>query len=701
MKKYQTLFVILYASANCVFTATDAQNPPEIALPAYTSSQAQQGKILYQQTCIACHGTNLDNGSFAPPISGDLFYGLWGGRSVAELLQYIRESMPPDSPEKLSDAASLEIISYMFQEQGMPAGPQALSLGLSTQLLPIPASGLVVRETVEIPPPPIAVANPLDKITTVTDDMLSDPPDTDWLMWRRTYDSQGHSPLNQITSNNVKDLKMVWSWTMPAGRNITTPLVHDGVMFMYGAGSNVYAFDAQTGDVLWRYQLALQPRPFGPRAISIYKDTIILTTDLGHVVALAVQTGEVVWDSLILTSAESDGGSAFPIYFSAGTLVADGKVLVSTSTAERFEKNFIAALDANTGEEIWRFYTVESPGGERDTWNRASAEQRQGAGMYVPASYDPEQKRVFFGTGNSYNAPVLRESLYGASSNDGLHTNSTLALDIDTGELVWSFQHFPNDQWNYDWAYERIITSVPGAGSSQKMVVASGKQAIFETLNIDNGDYQFSIDPGLQNVIKAIDPITGDKEIAEETFPTVEEMRLACPDTNGARTWRPAALNPDVNILYIPYREACMNIGPHLPGYDVYSGYGRKTVPRPDSDGNFGGLLALDLKTREPLWAHRKRAIPSTGVLATAGNLLFYGSTDRVFTAHDITYGNELWRARLNGIPSGAPISFSIAGKQYIAATTGDRNEVYRLDPNEEHKNPKNISATIWVFALP
>ncbi|MDA1371731.1 MAG: PQQ-binding-like beta-propeller repeat protein [Proteobacteria bacterium] len=295
----------------------------------------------------------------------------------------------------------------------------------------------------------------------------------------------------------------------------------------------------------------------------------------------------------------------------------------------------------------------------------------------------------------------MRESQYGATSNDGLHTNSTLALDIDTGELVWSFQHFPNDQWNYDWAYERIITSVPGMGSSHKMVVASGKQAIFETLNIDDGDYQFSIDPGLQNVIKAIDPITGDKEIAQETFPTVDELRLACPDTNGARTWRPAALDPDVNILYIPYREACMNIGPHLPGYDVYSGYGRKTVPRPDSDGNFGGLLALDLKTREPLWTHRKRAIPSTGVLATAGNLLFYGSTDRVFTAHDIADGNELWRARLNGIPSGAPISFSIAGKQYIGVTTGDRNEVYRLDPNEEHKNPKNISATIWVFALP
>ena len=551
MKKCLTIIVTLHAFANCVFAAAAEQSASEVALPAYTSSQAQQGMILYQQMCIACHGTNLDNGSFALPITGDLFYGVWGGRSVAELQQYIQESMPPASAEKLSGTDSLELISYMFQVEGIPAGQRALTLDSNTQLLPIPASGLAVIETIEIPPPPITVANPLDNITTVTDDTLSDPPAADWLMWRRTYDSQGYSPVNQITSNNVNDLQMVWSWTMPAGRNITTPLVHDGVMFMYGAGSNVYAFDAQTGDVLWRYQLALQPRPFGPRAISIYKDTIILTTDLGNVVALAIKTGKVVWDSLILKSAKSDGGSAFPIYFSAGTLVADGKVLVSTSTAERVEKNFIAALDANTGEEIWRFYTVESPGGLRDTWNRASAEQRQGAGMYVPASYDPQLKRVLLGTGNSYNAPVLRESQYGASSNDGLHTNSTLALDIETGELVWSFQHFPNDQWNYDWAYERIITSIPGAGSNQKMVVASGKQAIFETLNIDDGDYQFSIDPGLQNVIKAIDPITGDKEIAEETFPTVEEIRLACPDTNGARTWRPAALDPDVNMLYL------------------------------------------------------------------------------------------------------------------------------------------------------
>lgn len=703
MKKYPAIFVTIYAFANCVFASADDQSTSEVASPAYTSSQAQQGKILYQNTCIACHGANLDDGPFAPPIAGDLFYGVWGGRSVAELVQYIKESMPPDSPGKLSDTAYLELISYMFQVEGILAGQQALSPDSNAQLLPIPASGLVVKEIVEIPPPPKTVANPLDKITTVTDDMLSDPPAADWLMWRRTYDSQGYSPLKQITTSNVNNLRMVWSWTMPAGRNVSTPLVHNGVMFMYGVGSNIFAFNAQTGDLLWRYQAALQPRPFGPRAISIYKDTVILTTDNGRVIALGTKTGEVVWDSLILKSQQSGANSSSPVIFSAGNLVADGKVLVSTSTGLSGvdARNFIAALDADTGEELWRFYTVEAPGGLRDTWNRASTEERQGAGMYVPASYDPELELVLLGTGNSYNAQLLREPKYGASSNDALHTNSTLALDINTGTLVWNFQHLPNDQWNYDWAYERIITTLPANGVSQKMVVASGKQAIFETMDISHGDYQFSIDLGLQNVIKAIDPITGEKEIAAETFPTLEETRLACPDTNGARTWRPAALNPDTNVLYMPFREACMKIGPPFSGYDVYSGYGRKTVPRPDSDGNFGGLLALDLKTRERLWTHRKRAIPSSGVLATAGDLLFYGSADRVFSAHDITEGNELWRTRLNGIPSGAPISFSIAGKQHIAVAAGDRNEVYRLDPNEEHKNPKNISATIWVFALP
>jgi alcohol dehydrogenase (cytochrome c) len=472
-------------------------------------------------------------------------------------------------------------------------------------------------------------------------------------------------------------------------------------MFMYGAGSNVYAFNAQTGDLLWRYQPALQPRPFGPRAISIYKELIILTTDHGHVVALAAKTGEVLWDNPILASEKLNGSSTLPIYFSAGTLVADGKVLVSTSTAERYGGNFIAALDAETGEETWRFYTAQPPDEIHDTWNRISIEQRQGAGMYVPASYDPSLQQLLLSTGNSYNAQALREPRYGPSSNDALHTNSTLAIDIKTGKLAWSFQHLRNDQWNYDWAYERIITSLPGSASDQKVVLASGKQAIFEALSINDGGYQFSIDVGLQNGIKAIDPLTGEKEISAEAFPSPEEMRLACPDTNGAKTWRPAVLNPDTNVLYIPFREACMEIGPPRSGYDVYSGYGRKTVPRPDSDGYFGGLLALDLTARKPLWTHRKRAIPSTGVLGTGGNLLFYGSSDRVFSAHDISNGNELWRARLNGIPSGAPISFSIADKQYIAVTVGDRNEVYRLDPQEADKNPRNISATIWVFRLP
>ncbi|WP_444944866.1 PQQ-binding-like beta-propeller repeat protein [Microbulbifer sp. ZKSA006] len=692
-----TLFASTLISSSHLFADANTHQSDN-AFPIYTIEQAGQGKIIYTKNCATCHGNNLNDGGFATPITGDAFYSVWGGRSANDLLQYIRKNMPKGLPGSLSDKQYVDVLSYMFQVTGLPSGNEELRADikqLSAITLPLPSSGPTVNNAIYIPPAPNPRDNPLDRITPVTDEMLIAPPDADWLMWRRTYDAHGYSPLKQITTANVNDLKVVWSWNMPEGRNVSTPLVHDGVMFMYGFGSLLYAFNAQTGDLLWRYEPEPKfdsPRDLGPRAISIYKNTVILTTDNGNVSALDVKTGEVVWDTPILNSNTT--------IFSSGSLVADGKVVLGTTTNRNPGKNFVVALDADTGEEKWRFYTIEKPGGNSDTWNGISADKRQGAGIYVPGSYDPESKLVYFGTANTYEPQLLSDLKDNDSNNDGLYTNSTLALDINTGKLAWHFQHLANDQWNYDWAFERTISTSSNNGTTHKSIITGGKQAIFDSLHATKGSYLFSLDLGLQNMVKAINPISGKKEIAPEAYPTAGETRLVCPDAIGARTWRPTALNPDTKILYIPYREACMKIRNLSPGDIPHGNFGQNVIPRPDSDGNFGGLSAYDLTARKNLWTHRYRTVPSTGVLATAGRLLFYGSRDRVFSAHDSANGDELWRVRLNSVPNGTPISFMIEDRQYIAVTTGEFGPAYPFGFAENDKNPRTALSTIWVFEL-
>ena len=666
--------------------------------PAYTLEQAVQGKTVYKKSCQLCHGQNLNDGS-SVPIIGEVFYSVWGGRPVHELLQYLETDMPVGSPGTLSKLEYKQLLAYMFHVNGFPAGEKELLSDQSeynTPIIPLPEGGRVSADIVYIPPPPNPRVNPLDSITKVDTEMLTRPPEKDWLMWRRTYDAKGFSPLKNINVNNVTDLKLTWAWAMPPGRNISTPLVHDGVLFMYGFGSIVHALDAETGDILWRYQKKKtwsSSRSFGPRAIAIYMDSIILTTDDGHIVALDVKTGKVNWDKPVL----SEGG----FWFSGGPLIADQKIVIGTTTASGSGLNYVAAFDVNTGGELWRFYTIAQEGERGNSWNGVAADLRQGASVWIPASYDPDSRLVFFGTGNTYRPQLLSDLSEGSANNDGLYTNSTLALDIDSGELVWYFQHLPNDQWNYDWAFERTITTLRIDGVDKKVAITGGKQAIFEVLQLDNGKYQFSIDTGLQNVIKKIDPLTGEKKIAPGVLPQANQTRFVCPDSLGSRNWQATSFNSETNILFTPYREACMKIrSPMLPGDTPHGHFGQKPYPRPDSDGNFAGLRAINLKTREVIWSTRKRAELSTNLLATAGGLIFSGARDRIFSAYAQSDGKELWRVRLNGVPSGGPVSFMVNNKQYIAVSTGDSEGLGEYNLGDGDQNPKQSIATIWVFQL-
>jgi alcohol dehydrogenase (cytochrome c) len=289
-------------------------------------------------------------------------------------------------------------------------------------------------------------------------------------------------------------------------------------------------------------------------------------------------------------------------------------------------------------------------------------------------------------------------------TNDALYTNATVALDPEDGEVAWYFQHVPNDQWDFDWAFERQMVELEVNGREQRVIVTAGKEAIYDALTPD-GDYLFSIDLGLQNFITDIDPVTGAKTIDPALIPSREEAIIVCPHAGGAKSWIPASLNPISKVLYVPLVESCMDLTP-VP----FDQRGRLTTgvnwtirPRLDSDGRFGRIQAIDLETRETLWTTRQRAPQTTGTLATAGGVVFAGALDRWFTAYDDATGEALWRTRLGDVPSSAPISYGVDGRQYVAMVVGYGTAQSITFPmlTPEIDLPIVRTSAIWVFALP
>ena len=673
--------------------------------PSYTAGQAALGKPAYDQACASCHGVNLDDGEFAPPLKGGDFRLRWGGKSVDALFDQLTRTMPPGSPGSLGDAAYTQVLAYLIQENGVIATDRPLpsdSAALRTMMLPSaaggPGGGLTIG--VAIPPSP-SRSNPLDRLTPVTDAMLSDPSDGEWLTWRRAFNAQGFSPLTQITRANARDLRLAWSWSLPNGANEVTPLVHDGVMFVHAFGDKVQALDAATGDLLWQYsrRLARGQNPTVKRGIALYGGRLYVPTSDTHIVALNARTGEVVWDQAVADPKAGYG-------MTGGPLVANGKVMIGT-TGRAPGGNFIVALDAETGAETWRFSTIARPGESGGhTWNGLPLERRNGASVWVPASYDRTLNLAFFGPAQTYDTGPLRNPAdEGDVTNDGLYTDSTLAINVDTGKLVWFFQHQPNDQWDLDWAFERHVIPLRVNGAEKTLVVTGGKQAIFDAMDAATGAYAFSMDLGVQNVVTAIDPKTGAKTIDPTLVPGDGQTKFVCPHAGGAKSWLPSSYNPRTKMLYVPLVESCMDLTPVEKGGrgSLSTGVRWSLRPRPNSDGKYGRIQAINLETHQSIWIERQRAPQTTGTLATAGGVVFAGALDRVFAAYDDTTGKELWRARLGDVPSNAPISYLANGKQYVAVIVGNGGAQAITFPAlvPEIRNPPDRGAGLFVFELP
>ena len=541
-----------------------------------------------------------------------------------------------------------------------------------------------------------------DDLTPVTDAILQNPDPSDWLHWRRTLDAFGHSPLDQITTENAHELRLKWSWALAPGSQQTTPLVYEGVMYIANPGEIVQALDATTGELLWEYRRE-RPRSTVGRAsrtgqqhrnLAIYQDKIYLNSTDGHVVAINARTGREVWDRNV------GGDSGYE--YTSGAIIADGMVVSGLTGCERYRDDtcYIVALDASTGQELWRTSTVARPG-ERggDTWGDLPVMFRAGSDAWIPGSYDPRSSTLFFGTAQ---AKPWARSVRGTDG-DALYTNSTLALDPTTGEIKWFFQHLPGDSHDMDEVFERILVDY----DDRQSVFTMGKIAVLWELDRETGQFRAAHDLGYQTLVD-IDPVSGRAIYREGTLQEIGEEIHWCPSTAGFKSWRAMSYHPGIEAFYIPLTLNC-ETGTFGPVEKREGGGGAGPVRRtnhfhPDSPEHIGEFLAMSMRTGEVLWRHRTRTPMNTAALTTGGGLAIVGDWDRHLYVHDASTGEILWQTRLPTSVQGYPVSYAVDGTQYLAVPVGTGgaswNTLVPAELTPEKQRPPTGNA-VFVFALP
>tara|TARA_B100000959_G_scaffold87573_1_gene92825 strand:- start:189 stop:2330 length:2142 start_codon:yes stop_codon:yes gene_type:complete len=679
---------------------------------SYSKAQEKAGKKEYAKYCASCHGSKLKGIHLAPSLVGERFDQSWRGKPLEFLSFHVRRmsKMPVANQDSLSDETHTNILAYILKSNGLKRGD---ALPINTTALDSLVVPRLEGATYDPDAPVEASAEQvalLKNLPNVTDEMLNNPSPDDWLRWGRGSDGLSFSPLKQINRENVTGLKPAWRRPLRPGSSMSAPLVHQGVMFLHTFPDTVLAIDATNGNVLWRYQYSQADRSSSKMGIGLHDDKIYVPTSDNHVLALNAKTGKLIWNHEI--DMKSSGAGRGRYQLRTAPLTIGNKVIQGVTASFMPKGGFIVAIDGDSGDELWRFNTIARPGEPwGNTWNGLPLEKRSGGSVWHQGTYDAELNLIYFGVAPTYDTgPLLHEVDKAGISNSALYTNSTVALDADTGKLIWHYQHLANGQWDLDWAFERQIVTVAINGKDRKVVMNVGKMAILDALDAATGEYLFSVDTGVQNVITAIDPETGAKTIDPAKLPDPDRPTVVCPSALGARNWPPTSYSPQTKLAYIPLTEICMLLGPD--GAQILtSGVRISPAKHPDSsDGMLGRLQAVDIANQKLAWTHDQPSPFSTGILTTGGGLLFSGDIDPSLKAFDDSNGKLLWETRLSAEPTSSLITYSVNGRQYVAVVVGVDNihvgalsgiyESFSASLGKPHKAPSKGGAGIWAFTL-
>jgi alcohol dehydrogenase (cytochrome c) len=548
----------------------------------------------------------------------------------------------------------------------------------------------------------------------VTDRMLQNPDPADWLMWRRTLNGWGYSPLAQITRANVRQLTLAWTRAMSAGLQEATPLVYRGVMYLPNPSDVIQAINARTGDLVWEYRRQLPedltkffPVPSINRNVAIWGRFIIDTSADDFAFALDATTGKLAWETKILDYQKGAQQTSGPI-------VANGKVISGRGCEPEGgpEACVITAHDAATGREVWRTRTIPKPGEPGDeTWGGIPYEERKHVGTWMVPSYDPELNQIYVGTSVTSPAPKY---MLGGNANKHLYHNSTLALDADTGRIVWYYQHVV-DHWDLDHPFERLLVDTVVApnprdvtwinpairpGERRRVVTGiPGKTGIVYTLDRQTGAFLWARPTVTQNVVRSIDGATGAVAVNQEVlFNATNDERYICPNMNGGKNWPAGAYSPQTNTMYFPLQNTCMKATATGDRASLYALRTAQEIAASAGD-SVGTVEAIAVDTGTTRWKYSQRA-GTTSLVATGGGLLFGGDVAGRFRALDQSTGKVLWEINLGSPITGYPIAFAVDGKQYIAVSTGSAlatSGLARLTPEIQTSAGNNV----FVFTLP
>jgi len=493
-----------------------------------------------------------------------------------------------------------------------------------------------------------------------------------WLTYSGNYRGWRYSPLDQITAENVHRLRPKWMFQMRTTHKVeTTPIVVDGVMYVTRPPSDVIALDAETGRRLWSYRY---PAPRDAiaccgqvnRGVAVLGDRVFLNTVDAKVVALDARSGRELWKTEIIGYKAGYAATGAP-------LALKDKIIVGIAGGEFGIRGFLDAYDAATGRRVWRFYTIPGPGEpnfgtwEGDSWKTG------GSPTWVTGSFDPELNLVYWGTGNpgpDWNGDNRK--------GDNLYSDSMLALDADTGLLKWYFQYTPHDIWDWDATQVPILADLPFRGRARKLLLHPNRNGFYYVLDRESGEFLLAKPYVKQTWAKEIDA-RGRPVVAPGREPTFDGNDTVWPGVDGGLNWFSPSYSPQTGLLYVPARETHEVFfkaeAVYRPGLG-FGGGGSRLVP----GESYGTVRALDPATGEKRWEHRLLSPQWSGVMATAGNVVFGTSLEGAVFALDARTGRDLWHFTADGRSYGNPVSYLAGGSQYVTVAVGDVLIAFGLD---------------------
>jgi alcohol dehydrogenase (cytochrome c) len=485
-----------------------------------------------------------------------------------------------------------------------------------------------------------------------------------WLTYSGNYQGFRFSSLSEITSANVAGLKPAWVYqTDGRGTMETSPIVVDGVMYVTEPPSRVTAIDGRTGRPLWTYQRTMPKKlimvGFGPtnRGAAVLNSSVFIGTLDCHLVALDSRSGALRWDCEV-----ADNKKGYSI--TGAPLAIDGKVIVGISGGEAGIRGFLDAYDAGTGKRLWRFWTIPGPGEPgHETW-KGDAWKTGGGPTWVTGSYDPELNLIYWGVGNP--GPDWNGD---PRPGDNLYTCSLVALDGATGKLKWHFQFTPHDTHDWDATEIPVLIDAPIDGRSRKLVAMANRNAFYYLLDRETGEFVLGVPYAKQTWARGLDEHGRPTEVPGME-PSVEGT-LVYPSLQGATNWFSPSYSPLTKLFYVSVREMGAY---YFKGEDKYKAGTAFTAggERPlDGDEAFGAVRALESETGKLVWEFRLQSPPWSGLMATAGGLVFGASMQGNFYALDALSGKPLWDFQTGGPIQDNPISFLVDGKQYVAIAAG------------------------------